>query len=281
MANYCLINKALIRLKFKELSYAKTNFISFFSFVLLLFSGCHSETPISPNDQDISLAKGRPLKVTGNFSEGPYRFLDINLEWSPFKKFNHYKVIWYHYLVGNEIYDTTNGTTFTAQFALPPFSCASCEVTVQAIKINRKGEQVVAVSSTKTFTYTGDAIPSMEYIEGYLTDGDIGEVSFGALFDEPSSAVSYVYCIYPSWYPTPNMSAPATPSIGYCRNEFIPAYTPPEYGISYLTGVPAIYNIISRTGQVGDFISVTVWACTDASCEDVVGIGHEVIEYVP
>lgn len=228
-----------------------------FSFVLFFFSGCQTETPVSPADQDISFDKGKPLNFTGIIWEETNGILSMDLEWAGLKDIYCYKVSYYHLLTGKNLVATIypSNLTFRAPEVMLPNPGATCEITVQAIKL-KKGVETVVASGTRTFTWTGDPIPNITFSSSsYLITNTSNPalVDYYIDFNDVPGESYYTFIIYPSW---------STSYYNFTRFD------------SYLGPMS-----LPRTGQSGDFLAVTVWAYDINN--NILAIGTTSILYTP
>lgn len=228
-----------------------------FSFVLFFFSGCQTETPVSPADQDISFDKGKPLNFTGIIWEETNGILSMDLEWAGLKDIYCYKVSYYHLLTGKNLVATIypSNLTFRAPEVMLPNPGATCEITVQAIKL-KKGVETVVASGTRTFTWTGDPIPQIIFTSSSHLKTNTSNpalVDYYIDLEDVAGEAYYGYIIYPSWQTSPiNMTS-------------FDSYLGPFS--------------LTHTGQSGDFLAVTVW--TYASNGDILAIGNTNIPFTP
>ena len=210
---------------------------SFLTIFLFLF-GCQSESPISPNDQDItSLEKGRQLNVTGVAVLGATSgFVDVDLEWPEIKNVAGYKVIYNNLLSGQQMeeYLLSTDLSYTVPCVMLQQSGESCEITVQAYKM-KKGVEVIAAMGTQTFTYSGTYLGNINF-NGTIYDSPqimINNISPWTGTTEPIPY--YMYTIYPSWlestiesdklylytYPEINIYDITWPDGGFTANDYV------------------------------------------------------------
>lgn len=206
-----------------------------FSFILFFFSGCQSETPISPSDQEVTLDKVKALPFTGENIVTMNGTINVKLDWPAFRNVAGYKIIYYNLLSGRQLthYVEPSVLSYTVSAVMLQHEGSSCEITVQAYKL-RKGAEIILYQGTQTFNYTGTYLGNITFTASIL-DNSPSEPSVYINQISPWTAYSdirYAYMVFPSWgsqvidagsylwiYPQINVYLP--PHTSFSTNDFV------------------------------------------------------------
>ena len=237
----------------------KLIFPLFISVILFFFSGCQSETPVSPASQDNALEKGRQVKFTGELSlnTSDPGFVNISLSWDAIKGAAFYDVTFY---------DLKLGTLFTYELASTETSFViereamlqingyTCEITIKALK-ERKGELVAFASGSQTFTYTGTGLVEITNITGSITPNITNNTVLNADWDNVEGATDYGLHVYFPWN-----SSDLSLDVGSATSQIGPI------------------AISSHNLSSGDFVTVIFRAWNGST---LIGIGNAKFTYNP
>lgn len=174
---------------------------SFLTIFLFLF-GCQTEAPISPNDQDVTLERIKPLSFTGENLLSGTGLVNVKLDWPEVRNIAGYKIIYTNLLSGVQVTIPIDPSvlSYTANYVMLQQEGASCEITVQAYKM-RKGVEILVASDTQTFTYTGTTLGNITFT-GNILDNSPGAPSIYIDNILPWSLYTmrpYSYILFPSW----------------------------------------------------------------------------------
>lgn len=181
---------------------------SFFA-LLIFFAGCQSETPLSPDDQEISLDKGRSVKFTADLVPSTTNpgFVQITLNWDALKGATGYWVTYYNLKLGTLhtfelestktyfVIDGLDGEDLVGSYAMMQLSGYECQITIEAKKV-RKGEPVTFASGTQTLTWTGTSLAEITINGSIAPTPDNLSTQFTI---SSWTNTSGYYCFYATW----------------------------------------------------------------------------------
>jgi hypothetical protein len=167
--------------------------------IFLFLTGCQSEMPISPIDDDFTLDKIKVLSFTTENQISGTGFVSVKLDWSPVRNAAGYKVTFTNLMTGSENTITLDPTvvSYTANYVMLQHQNASCNIKVEAYKM-RKGVELITHEGIQTITYTGAYLDELTFT-GYLQDAPL-LIYFGNI--QPWVAENfnkYQYTFLPSW----------------------------------------------------------------------------------
>jgi hypothetical protein len=167
--------------------------------IFLFLTGCQSEMPVSPVNEDFTLDKIKVFSFTTENVLSGTGFVSVKLDWSPVRNAEGYKVTFTNLMSGSENTITLDPTvvSFTANYVMLQQESASCNIKVEAFKM-RKGVELITHEGTQTISYTGT------YLDNITFTGNIqnGPIMIGIYYIQPwinQTFYKYQYSFLPSW----------------------------------------------------------------------------------